>query len=304
MQYLLLIGLLFGFTVQAKTITHEMGTLELAKTPSKIVTLDWVLTESLLALGVTPYAVADSDGYNQWVVKPQLPSQVKNVGSRREPNLELLTQLKPDLILMSSHLSPLYPSLQAIAPTMVLTVYNKKRDPFSQAKKVLNQLAIVTAKENIVSQLIAEAEQHIQNNGSQLKKAGKSVRPFFLVRFIGDKHIRIHGTHSLVGQTLTMMGLTNAWQGSTNLWGFASTSVDKLALSQQANVIYFGPLNKTDKAKLFSTPLWQAMAFTRSKRVYELPPIWAFGGINAAVRLSDTLTEALMGTSKNALFPR
>ncbi|MCX4028347.1 ABC transporter substrate-binding protein [Spartinivicinus marinus] len=294
MQYLLLIGLLFGFTVQAKTITHEMGVLELTKTPFKIVALDWVLAESLLSLGVTPYAVADSDGYNQWVVKPQLPSQVKNVGSRREPNLERLTQLKPDLILMSSHLSPLYPSLQTIAPTMVLTVYNEKRDPFNQAKKILNQLAIVTTKENIAAQLISEAEQYIQNNGSRLKKAGKAARPFFLVRFIGNKHIRIHGEYSLAGQTLTMMGLTNAWQGTANMWGFASASMDKLALSQQANVLYFGPLNKTNKAKIFSTPLWRAMTFTRQKRVYELPPIWAFGGINAAVRLSDTLTDALL----------
>ncbi|HCT5143128.1 TPA: Fe(3+)-hydroxamate ABC transporter substrate-binding protein FhuD, partial [Klebsiella pneumoniae] len=58
--------------------------------PQRVVALEWLPAELLLALGVTPYGVADIPNYRLWVNEPALPDSVIDVGLRTEPNLELL----------------------------------------------------------------------------------------------------------------------------------------------------------------------------------------------------------------------
>ncbi len=84
--------------------------------PQRIVALEWLPAELLLALGVTPYGVADIPNYNLWVNEPALPSSVIDVGLRTEPNLELLTQMKPSFIVWSAGYGPSPEKLARIAP--------------------------------------------------------------------------------------------------------------------------------------------------------------------------------------------
>ncbi|HAB72972.1 MAG TPA: Fe(3+)-hydroxamate ABC transporter substrate-binding protein FhuD, partial [Pantoea sp.] len=84
----------------------------------RIIALEWLPTELLLALGVAPLAVADTRNYNIWVGEPPLPPQTVDVGLRTEPNLELMTQLHPSLILCSNGYGPPPEKLKRIAPIM------------------------------------------------------------------------------------------------------------------------------------------------------------------------------------------
>lgn len=61
--------------------------------PNRIVALEWLPVELLLALGIVPYGVADTINYRLWVSEPPLPDSVIDVGLRTEPNLELLTEM-------------------------------------------------------------------------------------------------------------------------------------------------------------------------------------------------------------------
>ncbi|MGF1885072.1 ABC transporter substrate-binding protein [Photobacterium profundum] len=303
MRLFILIGflfnpaLLFSSVLQAQIIEHEMGQIELTSSPQKIVALDWVIAESLLALDITPYAMADKKGYQEWVQLPAVPESVYSVGSRREPNLELLAQLKPDLIIMSQHLSPAFEKLSSIAPTVVMSVYSNKKDPYHAAEDLLRNLGNIVERPEKADQVINETKLTLVENADRLRQAKQDTRALLMVRLIGDKHLRVHGNTSLAGQTLANMGLTNAWQGETNLWGFVSIGLEKLADKQQANLIYFGPIDDKYKQTFFATPLWKAMAFSREKRVYELPPVWTFGGLKSAQRLSNSITALLLSAS-------
>ena len=66
--------------------------------PNRIVALEWLPVELLLALGIVPYGVADTINYRLWVSEPPLPDSVIDVGLRTEPNLELLTEMKPSFM--------------------------------------------------------------------------------------------------------------------------------------------------------------------------------------------------------------
>lgn len=284
---------LYAMSSQAIEIKHELGSTEIEVTPQKIVALDWVLAETVLSLGVEPLGVADAKGYQAWVMAPKLPSNVLDVGSRREPNLELLTELNPDVILISQHMSAMYEKLSTIAPTLVYTVYSNKKSPLIAAKDITIQLGRLLDKEQQALQLIDQTEKKLIENGDKIRHLQQQEKPLLFVRFINDKTVRIHSEGSLAQSTINAMGLTNAWHEPTNLWGFTTAGIEKLAQYQQANVLIFGPLKEEEKVKLTQSALWQAMAFTRTGSVYELPAIWTFGGLISAQRFSDHITQQL-----------
>ncbi|WP_454442337.1 ABC transporter substrate-binding protein [Vibrio bathopelagicus] len=280
-------------SAHALEITHEMGTASFDTTPKKVVALDWALTETVLSLGVELEGIPDAKGYQQWVVKPELNSNVTDVGSRREPNLELLTELKPDVILISEHMAAAYHQLNKIAPVLVYSIYSKKKQPLESATNITLSLGKLFDKEQRAQQVIAETNKRLNENGEKVRAAGNSDKPLIFARFINDKTLRIHSQGSLAQATIRTMGLKNDWQEQTNLWGFSTTGTERLAEHQKANIMIFGPLQEEERKQLTQSPLWQAMEFTRTDSVYELPSIWTFGGLIAAQRFSDHITELL-----------
>nr|WP_279341740.1 ABC transporter substrate-binding protein [Vibrio vulnificus] len=282
-----------AFNSYALDITHEMGTTSFETTPKKVVALDWVLTETVLSLGIELEGVANISGYQQWVAEPHLNADAIDVGSRREPNLELLSNIKPDVILISKHLAAAYEPLSKIAPVLVYSVYSEDKQPLESAKRITRSLGKLFDKEQQAEQVIAQTDQRLAANGAKITLAGKAEKPLLFARFINDKTLRIHSKGSLAQDTINAMGLKNDWQEPTNLWGFTTTGTEKLAEHQKANVMIFGPLSQEERQQLTQSPLWQAMEFSRTDSVYELPAIWTFGGLLAAQRLSDHITGRL-----------
>ncbi|QXC58495.1 iron-siderophore ABC transporter substrate-binding protein [Vibrio mimicus] len=277
----------------ALDIQHEMGSASFSAPPKKVVALDWTLAETVLSLGVALQGVADAKGYQEWVVEPALNPTVTDVGSRREPNIELLSELKPDVILMSQQMAAAYESLNKIAPVVVLTLYNEQKQPLKAAESITRSLGQLFGKEQQAEQVIAQTQAKLTANGEKIRAQSSVHKNLLFVRFINDKTLRIHGQGSLASATISAMGLKNSWQDQTNIWGFTTTGLEKLAEHQQSNVMLFGPLKPQDRQVLQTSPLWQVMAFTRENAVYELPPIWTFGGLIAAQRFSDHITELL-----------
>ncbi|MCG6271630.1 iron-siderophore ABC transporter substrate-binding protein [Vibrio vulnificus] len=292
-KIILMLSSALAFNSYALDITHEMGTTSFETTPKKVVALDWVLTETVLSLGVELEGVANISGYQQWVAEPHLNADAIDVGSRREPNLELLSNIQPDVILISKHLAAAYEPLSKIAPVLVYSVYSEDKQPLESAKRITRSLGKLFDKEQQAEQVIAQTDQRLAANGAKITSAGKADKPLLFARFINDKTLRIHSEGSLAQDTLNAMGLKNDWQEPTNLWGFTTTGTEKLAEHQKANVMIFGPLSQEERQQLTQSPLWQAMEFSRTDSVYELPAIWTFGGLLAAQRLSDHIAGRL-----------
>ncbi len=292
-KIILMLSSALAFNSYALDITHEMGTTSFETTPKKVVALDWVLTETVLSLGIELEGVANISGYQQWVAEPHLNADAIDVGSRREPNLELLSNIKPDVILISKHLAAAYEPLSKIAPVLVYSVYSEDKQPLESAKRITRSLGKLFDKEQQAEQVIAQTDQRLAANGAKITLAGKAEKPLLFARFINDKTLRIHSEGSLAQDTINAMGLKNDWQEPTNLWGFTTTGTEKLAEHQKANVMIFGPLSQEERQQLTQSPLWQAMEFSRTDSVYELPAIWTFGGLLAAQRLSDHITGQL-----------
>src|SRR5690554_378402 len=104
----------------SRIIKDSIGDQTIDGTPQRVVVLEWTYAEDVLALGVQPVGAADIENYNKWVnIGTELSSEVVDVGTRQEPNLETIASLEPDLIIaVSFRHKPILDQLNAIAPTL------------------------------------------------------------------------------------------------------------------------------------------------------------------------------------------
>src|SRR5690606_35731439 len=124
----------------AATITDSLVGHYSPTPPRRIIALTWKAAEQVLELGIMPLAVADADNYREWVVRPELPVSVPSAGTRLEPNLELLVELKPDLILISPVLADMQAQLARIAPVLQFDAYRHDHDNAAIARRTFLEL--------------------------------------------------------------------------------------------------------------------------------------------------------------------
>lgn len=280
--------------VQAGTWQHERGEFELTATPERIVALDWAATEALLLLGVTPVGVGDRDYYPVWVKEPELPPGAHNVGARRSPSLEAIAELRPDLIVTSGHLVPAWELLESIAPTYVMSIYDESGEPFERARHMLLTLANILDREELALAQLRELDAALTENRRRLEAAGLTDIPIALVNFMDDRHVRVNAANGIFDAALDGLGLKNAWQTPGNVWGFAMAGLEDLADRPDARIVVISPTAAGLGEQLSRSPFWQWLPAVRQNHVYQIDPVWAYGGVGAVRRLAGLLTEALL----------
>lgn len=270
-------------------------------TPQRIVVLNWWLAEHLLALGITPIAVAEREGYDQWVGYPRLPTSVKSAGRRQAPNLEAIRALNPDLILVSSHLQAAVPALRKIAPTQVQTTYEADSNPWIKAQENLSALGKLLGREARAEAILDEANESLAATRDRLKQAGLAGQSVYLVRFLDDKRARIHGNNSMLSQALEQVDLKNPWHKKTNLWGFTPGTLADLGNVPAAWMVYIRPWADADRERLQSSALWPYLPMARTNRITGVGPVWTFGGVLSVPRMAGMLADQLIRKTKEPL---
>lgn len=264
---------------------------------ARIVSLDYGLAETLLALGVTPVAIAEADQWATWVVEPAMPPGVVNLGAAQEANIELLQALKPDLILATPYLAGLLPVLQRLARTESFAINTPDPGtPYSRSLDATRRLAGLIGRPREGEALIAASAARMDETRAAL--APVAATPVFLVSFMDTRHVRVYGAKSLFDDVLTLCGLTNAWQGPANYWGFATVGIEQLARAPEARLIYVEPIAADVKAALARSPLWNALGFVRAERVQAMPPVLMFGMLPSAMRFARLLQATLSGAPR------
>jgi ferric hydroxamate transport system substrate-binding protein len=262
-----------------------------AAPPQRIAVIDWGIAETLLGLGVAPIAVAQTEGYRRWVGAPALPEEVIDLGLRVEPNLELLSQLKPDLILITPQFESSRTQLERIAPVHSLAIYTREEEGYVGAQRVTRELAALLDREAEGEALIERVETRLLQVRQRLSQY--PLPAFYITTFLDARHVRLFGKQSLYQGVLERIGLRNAWQGPTNYWGFTQVGVERLAEQADAALIYLEPLPPGAEQGLADSALWQRLPMVREQRVHSLPPVWSFNGLLAAERFAGLLERRL-----------
>ncbi|MDR6287829.1 iron complex transport system substrate-binding protein [Inquilinus ginsengisoli] len=284
----------FGLALAGPARARAQGSGVTGPAARRVACLDLLLTETLLTLGVTPAAVGNIPLYQRLVAEPVLPDGVPDLGPLQEPNLELLQQLRPDLILAPSWAEVGSNDIERIAPVAWLPTFSTQKPALEHARSLLAQVAAMTGRD-------AEAQAWSARADAALAEARQALAPFadrpvYVVRFMEDgRHAAIFGGNGMIGDVLARLGLTNAWTGRTNVWGTTSIGIEQLAGNPEARLIHFNRGAETDRAlrQLAGSPLWQALPAVRQGRVIETPVVYPNGGLSSAARFAGQLARAV-----------
>ena len=258
----------------------------------RIVALEWLPVELLLALGITPYGIADIPNYKLWVSEPPLPDSVIDVGLRTEPNLELLTEMKPSFLLWSAGYGPSPEKLARIAPGRGFNFSDGKK-PLAVAKNSIGEMAHFLNRE-------AEAKRHLDEFDALIDSlkprfAHRGDRPLLMVTLLDARHMLVFGKNCLFQEVLDSFGIRNAWEGEMTFWGSTAVSIDRLAAYKDVDVLCFDHNNDADMTAIARTPLWQALPFVREQRFQRVPATWYYGATLSAMHFARVLDKALGG---------
>ncbi|CAH0228307.1 Fe(3+)-citrate-binding protein YfmC [Peribacillus frigoritolerans] len=269
---------------ETRTIKHEMGETEIKNTPKKIVTLELSFVDSLNALGIKPIGISDDNKKEMITKLVGQEMDYTSVGTREQPNLEVISSLQPDLIIADAERHKgIYKDLQQIAPTIVLksreSTYQENLDSFKTIAKAVN-------KEDAAEKRLSEHEKTIKELKAKLTvDSNMTVLP----AVVRDTSFQAHTSSSYDGELLERMGLKNAIQqkqphAEMNLEQLVEIDPDVLLLANNEGKLL------TDEWK--DNPLWKDLKAVKSGQVYSVDrDLWTRyrGVVSAEAIAKDTL---------------
>lgn len=286
---------------QAITIKHAEGETKLDKPAKKVVVLEWVYSEDLLALGVQPVGMADIKNYNKWVNTKTKPSKdVVDVGTRQQPNLEEISRLKPDLIITASFRGKAIKNeLEQIAPTVMFDPSTSNNDHFAEMTETFKQISKAVGKEEEGKKVLADMDKAFADAKAKIEKADLKDKNIAMAQAFTAKNVptfRILTDNSLALQVTKKLGLTNTFEaGKSEPDGFKQTTVESLQSVQDSNFIYI----VADEDNIFDTqlkgnPAWEKLKFKKENKMYKLKgDTWIFGGPESATSLATQVADVM-----------
>ncbi|MZQ80863.1 ABC transporter substrate-binding protein [Paenibacillus sp. 5J-6] len=274
-----------------RTIIHLRGEILLQRQPERIAVLDPQFMDHMLALGEQPAgSVLDPDDLSSFpeYLFGKLRA-VKPLGTMREPDLEALRSLAPDLIICTEVQQNLYASLTQIAPTIML---KRNRD----WRETLRTFGRIMGKKQEAEQVLQHYKHKINGLKSQLatKLHGQSVT---MIRPL-DNSIRLHtSAHRTAAILYTDLGLYPPKLAVDRKRTSSLISLDGLPEVDADH--YFVLTNNQFKAmsdEIQTTATWKSLRAVQQQHVYQAKSsIWiAYYGPIAMNQVVDQVASVFL----------
>jgi len=276
-----------------RTVVHAMGETEIPAKPDRVVVLDSGELDDVTMLGIEPVgAVAPhlktEGGFPEYLA--DLTENTVDVGPMEEPNLELIAELAPDLILSSKiRHEAIYEDLAAIAPTVFTeTTGFPWKDNLAVHAEALGL-------EDEAADALAAYEAEAAALGTAIQEANGGEMPTVsVVRFLAGP-TRLYQKATFSGVVLQDVGVLRP----------ESQDVDDFALEvgpeeidlADADLVFVTVADdpeKTEQEAAMDSPLWAEMEAVKNDQVFNVADeIWMSGiGIQAARQVLADLAEA------------
>lgn len=277
-----------SFANDMRTVNDEKGKFTITGTPQRVIALEYSFIDALASVGVSPVGVADDKDVNR--ILKNVVDQVKpwtSVGMRPQPSLEVISQLKPDLIIadVQRH-SSAYDDLVKIAPTLLL---KSRGENYQENLESVMKIGIVLNKEQAMKTRIHQHKMVMAEYKKQLASA--DIIQFAVAT---EKGMWLHGPKSYAGSVLTNLGIKSPIPNQTNR-AYIEVSLEQL-LKTNPDWLLIGPYSDTTIADTWKkSPLFTLLNAQKQQHVVIVSPkVWSFNrGMNAAEQIAQELSELL-----------
>ncbi|MFE6996043.1 ABC transporter substrate-binding protein [Microbacterium sp. NPDC057659] len=285
-------------------LTDAFGrTVKLDKPAERVAVLEWQQVEDALTLCVTPVAVADAAGYRTWDTAEKLPEDVKDVGTRQEPNLDAIFATKPDLVIVEAYTrdDAIIGQLEKYGVPVLATIGADAKDPIKQMLATFDLIAKATGRADRAEEVTAEFEKHLADATDEVAAAKPASTDFvYIDGWVdgGNVSLRPFGQGSLIGELGEAVGLTNAWTGDVDpAYGLGQTDIEGMTTIGDANLFYTGTADPDSESFIDAAkknPAWASIPAVKDDRTFAFPAgIWTFGGPRSAEQIVDGFVAAV-----------
>lgn len=284
-------------------IKDERGTVHLDKPAVNVVSLEWGLTENLVALGVKPAGQADVKGYNTYDTAAPIDASTPDVGQRGEPSLDAIVALKPDLVVTTTDTAETVIAQIAKQVPVIALRGSDGTGPIGYMRRTVTTLAQATGTQAQGEKILAGFDARVAAAKATLAKAGRTGAPFTMADGWVDNGtvaVRMYTPGSFFGAIAAELGLTNQWTtGGDKDYGLAQTDIEGLTKITNPGTTFLYVANKADGGDTFVTALtgnavWKQLGFVKAGKVSHLPDgMWMFGGPPSAGAYVDALVAAI-----------
>lgn len=173
------------------TINDSDGKVDVPLNPEKVVVFDMGSLDTIKALGKEKVVIgAPTDNIPDYLKSFK---GVESVGGIKEPDLEKINELKPDLIVISGRQHDSKDALAKIAPVVYLSVDSEKT--WESTKENINTLGAIFSAEKVATEKIATLETDI----AALKEKATKSDLKSLVTLINEGELSAYGENSRFG---------------------------------------------------------------------------------------------------------
>ncbi len=185
------------------TVKDSNGdSIEVQKDPQKVVVFDNGSLDTLDALGVGDKVVGAATKNLPAYLKKY--KEVDSAGGIKEPDLEKINQMQPDLIIISGRQSDYKDELNKIAPTLYLAVDTSK--PWESIQHNVNTLAEIFDKEDKAKKELATLTKEIDETNEKANGLEQTA----LVTLVNEGQLSAYGSGSRFGLVHDLFGFKQA----------------------------------------------------------------------------------------------
>jgi iron complex transport system substrate-binding protein len=226
------------------------------KEPKRVISVAPSVTELIYALGKGDELVGRTD-YDDY------PEQVKNVqsiGSLTDPNVEKIIELKPDVVVASTHFKDDVAKKLEDLGIKVVVLYNAK--DFNGAYDSINTLGqIINAQDN-AKNLVASMKKKIEDVKEKVK--GKETpKTYYVVGFGKDGDYTATGD-TFIGQMIEMAGGNNIAKDGAG-WKY---SLEKIIENNPEYIVISKNFGMKDQ--FISTAGYKELSAVKNNKVIEI----------------------------------
>lgn len=262
-----------------------------------VVALEYSFVEALAKLELNVTGIADDKDKNNLENSiKHLVGNYTSVGSRLEPDTELIKKAEPQLILADkTRHESMFEKLNTAAPTVLLESFDANYD---QSIETFKQIAELVSKEDKGRELVVQHNEKVEDLSKDIK-LDKDVSTIAAVPT--HDGLYVHASHSYVGQFLQKVGFNGSvpedmenhlpeYMGADYL----KVDTDRFASFNPERIfIMVDEDNKADYEKLKESEAWSNIEAVRNDRVHdENRERWAkYRGLIASELILEDLTN-------------
>lgn len=285
-----LLSMLLITELHARTVADLGDGLSIEGQPQRVVVLEYSFLDAVVLAGVSPVGIADDRRPNRILpaIQQRLTSY-QSVGLRGQPNLEIITNLKPDLIIADKHRhQAIYDELQQIAPTLLLLSYGVE---YQQLIKDAHTIGIALGRQQAMDQALESHQQQMDTYAAQLQTQQR-----LLLAVSNHRAVTIHASRAFASGVMQRLGLRNALPINDER-AYIPISFEQLA-GMNPDWLFLGDyvVSGSDILQRWRQhPLWPMLDAVKQQQVLSVDPnSWSLArGVFGAEQIAQDLVVAL-----------